>query len=144
MPTCTRYKERGFSLLEALCSIALLFMAIGTFLSLFPYALQKNQHDSYYLQAVAAGQQYLDALRSAVEANQSQPPYPAVNIDAGYSVVDFTTQNRSPGNFDFSGSGCAPPLFPSSLHHCTVVVAWTEYGQKRTYTTESYATQQVP
>jgi len=139
-----RYRRRGFSLLEALIAIALLFAAIGTFLSLLPFSLQKNQHDSYYLQAVAAGQQYLDALRSAVEANQAQPAFPVVAIDAGYSVVSLTTKNASPGNFDFTGSGCAPHQALSTLRDCTVDVSWTEQGQKRTYVTESYATQQVP
>jgi len=119
-------------------------MAIGTFMNLLPYALQKNQHDSYYLQAVAAGQQYLDALRSSVEANTAQPAFPVINIDAGYSVVSLTTKNPSAGTFDFTGSGCAPRPPLSTLRLCTVNVSWTETGQSRTYTTQSFATQQVP
>jgi Tfp pilus assembly protein PilV len=144
MKKTKRYSRRGFSLLEALLSIALLFMAIGTFMNLLPYALQKNQHDSYYLQSVAAGQQYLDALRSAVEANQPQPPFPFITIDAGYSVVALKTKNPSAGTFDFTGSSCAPAAPLSTLHLCTVSVSWTETNQTRTYTTQSFATQQVP
>lgn len=145
MKRSKRYERRGFSLLEALLSIALLFMAIGTFLTLLPYALQKNQHDSYYLQAVAAGQQYLDALRSSAEANGPQPTPAAVKIDAGFSVVDYynNTPNQSPGNFQITGQ-CDPPPALSTLRYCNVTVQWTEANQPRSYTTESYATQQVP
>jgi Tfp pilus assembly protein PilV len=139
----TRYSQRGFSLLEALFAIALLFMAIGTFMSLFPYALQQNQHDSYYLQAVAAGQEYLDALRNATENGKVKPAPPVVAIDAGYSVVDKTSRNSSPGNFAIDGS-CDPVGQLSSLYHCWVSVTWPEAGQSRAYSTETYATQQVP
>jgi type II secretory pathway pseudopilin PulG len=138
-----RYIQRGFSLLEALFAITLLFMAIGTFLSLFPYALQKNEHDALYLQAVDAGQQYLDALRSAAEADATQPPIPVIAIDAGYSVVDNTTKNQSPGTFAISGV-CATPAPLSTLRDCTVTVQWPEVGQTRSYSAESFATQQVP
>lgn len=140
----TRSKRRGFSLLEALIAITLLFLALSVFLALFPYSLQQNAHDALYLQAVDAGQQYLDALRSAAEKNGPQPPYPTIAIDAGYSVVDDTTKNQSPGNFVFTGSGCATPPPLSTLWDCTVTVRWPEAGQTRSYTTESYATQQVP
>jgi type II secretory pathway pseudopilin PulG len=145
MKETKRYNRRGFSLLEALLSIALLFMAIGTFMTLLPYALQKNQHDSYYLQAVAAGQQYLDSLRGAAEANTAQPTPPVVGIDAGFSVVDYynKTPNQSPGTFNITGA-CATPAPGSTLRDCNVTVQWTETSQIRTYTTESFATQQVP
>ena len=142
----TRHTRRGFTLLEALCAVAVLSIALGAFMSLFPYALSTNQHDSYYLQAVAAGQEYLDALRDAVEANAPKPAKPVVHMDAGYSVADFfhNIKNQSPADFIIDGN-CAPPIDPlSSLYDCTVTVSWPEYGQTRSYTTESYATQQVP
>ena len=146
MVHATRHIRRGFTLLEALCAIAVLSLALGTFMSLFPYALSSNQHDSYYLQAVAAGQEYLDALRDSVESKAPAPPPPVVHMDAGYSVADFfhNIKNASPGDFAIAGA-CAPPIDPlSSLYDCTVTVQWSEYGQTRSYTTESYATQQVP
>ena len=146
MRQATPHTRRGFSLLEALCAIAALALAVMTFLALLPYALSANQHDSFYLQAVAAGQEYLDALRDAAEANAPKPPAPVVQIDAGYSVVDFfhNNHNASPGNFVISGQ-CAPMVDPlSDLRDCSVTVQWPEYGQTRSYTTESFATQQVP
>lgn len=133
--------RRGFSLLEALLAMVVLFLATGTFLALLPYAFNNNQHDAYYLQAVAAGQEYLDALRAAVNENKPQPPYPTVPIDAGGSVVG-NGLNQSPGYFVFGG-GCQPVGALSSLYDCTVTVDWNEGSQQRSYTIESYVTQQV-
>jgi hypothetical protein len=133
--------RRGFSLFEALLAVVVLFMAIGTFLTMLPYALQKNQHDALYLQAVAAGQEYLDALRAATENGQSMPAPPTISIDAGGSVVG-NGYNQSPGSFSISGS-CTPVVALQALRDCSVTVQWTEAGQVRTYVVESYATQQV-
>ena len=137
-----RYHRRGFSLLEALFAIALLAMAIGSFLTLLPFALQNNDHDSFYLQAVAAGQEYLDVLRDSVENNQPEPSPPPVPIDPGGSVVGGGMNKQSPGNFDITGKcDLVAPL--GALYHCYVTVQWTERQQLRSYTVESYATQQV-
>jgi type II secretory pathway pseudopilin PulG len=130
------YQRRGFSLLEALFSIALLAAAISTFLTLLPIALQNNDHDSYYLQAVAAGQEYLDALRSAVENNQTQPSPPQILIDP------VGSGKQSPGYFNIAGAcNLVAPL--SALYHCSVSVQWIERQQTRAYNVESYATRQV-
>lgn len=133
--------RRGFSLLEALLAMVVVFMAIGTFLALLPYAFNNNQHDAYYLQAVAAGHEYMEALRAAVSEDKPQPPYPTVPIDAGGSVVG-NGLNQSPGNFEFGG-GCQPMPSQSELFDCTVTVTWFEGSQQRTYSVETYVTQQV-
>jgi type II secretory pathway pseudopilin PulG len=136
---CSR--TRGFSLVEALFAIALLFMALGSFLTLLPNALQKNDHDAYYLQAVAAGQEYLDALRGSVENAKPEPTPPSIAIDPGGSVVGGTTKT-SPGYFTITGDcKVVTPLSP--MRDCVVTVQWTERTQLRSYGIESYATQQV-
>jgi type II secretory pathway pseudopilin PulG len=137
-----RRSVRAFTLVEALFAIVLFFVALGTFLTLLPFALRSNQHDSYYLQAVAAGQEYLDALRGAVETDVPAPAPPAVPIDGGMSVTGNGQHNASPGDFTISGS-CQPISPTSSLQHCTVDVQWLEGVDSRSYTVESYATQQV-
>jgi type II secretory pathway pseudopilin PulG len=134
-------RRRGFSLLEALFAMVVLFMVLGMFLTLLPFSLQKNEHDALYLQAVAAGQEYLDALRDSVENDQPPPSPPTIAIDAGGSVVG-NGYNQSPGNFSISGS-CKNVVNLESLSDCTVDVQWTENNQTRTYVVESYATQQV-
>ena len=117
-------------------------MALGSFMSLLPYAFAHNQHDGYYLQAVSAGQEYLDSLRDAVEKNRPLPAAPVVPIEGGGSVVDYTTIEQSPGNFSITGA-CTQSLPLSDLRYCSVTVQWTEHGQSRSYFVESYATQQV-
>ena len=133
--------RRAFSLLEALFAMTVLSMALGLFLTLLPSALQKNQHDAIYLQAVAAGQQYLDAMRDATENGNPLPPPPKIPIDAGGSVVG-NGYDQSPGNFAIKGS-CTSVVILEPLRDCTVDVQWTEAGQTRDYVVESYATQQV-
>ncbi|HKW45707.1 MAG TPA: hypothetical protein VJN22_08615, partial [Candidatus Eremiobacteraceae bacterium] len=86
-------------MVEALIGITLFAMALMAFFAIFPYSLQTTSHDDEYLQAISAGQEYLDALRSAVEQSQPMPPPPTVPIDGGYSVTGNGVQNASPGNF---------------------------------------------
>jgi type II secretory pathway pseudopilin PulG len=137
-----RRSRRAFTLVEALFAIVLFFMALGTFLSLLPLSLQSNAHDGYYLQAVAAGQEYLDALRSSVENGTAAPAPPAVAINAGYSVMGGNNPNVSPGDFTIGGN-CQLVNGSPTLQECTVTVTWPEYGQPRSYTVSSYATPQV-
>lgn len=116
-------------------------MAVGTFMALLPFALQSNDHDSYYLQAVAVGQQFLDAERASVENNKPLPSATSIPIDGGGSVVGPGMRN-SPGNFTIFGT-CTAPVPPSNLRQCTAEVDWTERQQTRSYTISSFAIQQV-
>jgi type II secretory pathway component PulJ len=136
--------KRGFSVVEALIGITLFAMALMAFFAIFPYSLQTTSHDDEYLQAISAGQQYLDALRAAVEQSQPLPgpPSPPIRIDGGFSVTGNGVQNASPGNFTIVGSCALVPGF-TRLDDCTVTVTWNEGSLTRTYQVESYATQQV-
>jgi len=134
--------KRGFSVVEALIGITLFAMAIMAFFSILPYSLQTTSHDDEYLQAVSAGQEYLDSLRSAVEQSQPLPQPPTVQIDGGYSVTGNGVKNASPGNFNITGS-CAQVIGFTRLDLCTSIVQWSEGSLTRTYQVESYATQQV-
>jgi len=134
--------KRGFSIVEALIGITIFAMALMAFFSIFPYSLQTTAHDNEYLQAISAGQEYLDALRSAVEQAQPLPAAPTVPIDGGLSVTGNGLQNASPGNFVITGN-CLPVQGFTRLQQCSVTVQWTEGSLQRTYQVESYATQQV-
>jgi type II secretory pathway pseudopilin PulG len=136
--------QRGFSIVEALIGITLFAMALMAFFAIFPYSLQTTAHDNEYLQAISAGQEYLDALRSAVEQSQPlpPPPNPPIQIDGGLSVTGDGTPNASPGVFSISGT-CGPVTGFTRLQQCSVTVQWSEGSFTRTYQVESYATQQV-
>jgi type II secretory pathway pseudopilin PulG len=134
--------KRGFSIVEALIGITIFAMALMAFFSIFPYSLQTTAHDNEYLQAISAGQEYLDALRSAVEQSQPLPAAPTVPIDGGLSVTGNGVLNASPGNFQIGGT-CVPVPGFTRLQQCSVTVQWTEGSLLRTYQVESYATQQV-
>ena len=135
---------RGFSVVEALIGITLFAMALMAFFAVLPYSFQTTSHDNEYLQAVSAGQEYLDSLRSAVEQSKPLPgpPNPPIQIDGGYSVTGNGVRNASPGNFDITGS-CGPVPGFSRLELCTSTVKWYEGSLQRSYQVESYATQQV-
>jgi type II secretory pathway component PulJ len=136
--------NRGFSVVEALIGITLFAMALMAFFAILPYSLQTTSHDDEYLQAVSAGQEYLDSLRSAVEQSQPLPgpPNPPIQIDGGFSVTGNGVKNASPGNFVINGS-CIPVTGFTRLELCTSIVQWSEGSLTRTYQVESYATQQV-
>lgn len=134
--------NRGFSVVEALIGITLFAMALMAFFAILPYSLQTTSHDDEYLQAVSAGQEYLDSLRSAVEQSQPLPQPPTVVIDGGYSVTGNGVKNASPGNFGITGT-CIPVMGFTRLELCTSTVTWSEGSLTRTYQVESYATQQV-
>jgi type II secretory pathway pseudopilin PulG len=134
--------KRGFSIVEALIGITLFAMALMAFFAIFPYSLQTTAHDNEYLQAISAGQEYLDALRSAVEQSQPQPTPAPVQIDGGLSVTGNGNKNASPGNFSITG-GCVPVPGFTRLEECSVDVQWLEGSLTRDYQVQSYATQQV-
>ena len=137
-----RGNGRGFTLLEALVSIVIFGVGLSTFFGLFPYSLHEVRHSNIYLQAVSVGQQYMDAIRSSVEQSKPMPTPTSAAIDGGDAILGTGHHNTSPGNFTLTGS-CVPIAPFSRLRHCTVTVQWLEDGFTRTYSVESYATQQI-
>lgn len=137
-----RGNGRGYTLLEALISIVIFGIGLSTFFGLFPYSLHEVRHANVYLQAVSAGQQYLDSMRSSVEQGRPLPVPASIPIDGGDSVSGNGQVNASPGNFSVSGS-CTNVAPYTRLEQCTVNVQWPEDGFLRSYSVQTYATQQV-
>ena len=137
-----RRTARGYTLVEALVSIVIFGVGLSTFFGLFPYSLHQVRHSNIYLQAVSVGQQYMDAIRSSVEQGTPMPGPATPTIDGGDEVLGTGARNASPGDFHVSGScGLVTPF--TRLEHCQVTVQWLEDGFTRTYSVESYATQQI-
>ena len=137
-----RGNGRGFTLLEALVSIAIFGVGLSTFFGLFPYSLHEVRHSNIYLQAVSVGQQYMDAMRSSVEQSRPLPTPTSAPIDGGDEVLGTGHHNASPGNFSLTGSCVSVPPF-TRLQQCTVTVQWLVDGFTRIYSVQSFATQQI-
>ena len=105
--------------------VAIAFLSMAT---VVPNAFGYASRDSQRVQAVAAGQIYLDQLRYHIASNGSTsatPAPPVIAVDPGDSFVVNGTAQASVGNFAIS-SLC--PLASGSLYRwdCTVSVTWND------------------
>lgn len=137
---------RGFSIIEALISIMLLMIAILGILAAIPSSFNNTVRDSERVQAVAAGQQYLDALQEYVTFNGSDanlPSPPAISADAGGIFEGTGSPAVSPGQFTITNNGCPAVSGSTAEYDCQVYVKWTENGVAREVDLESYVTSQA-
>ena len=126
----------------AMVILTLAFLSMGT---IVPIGFGFASRDSQRVQAVAAGQIYLDQLRYNIASNGSTsatPAPPSIAVDQGDEYQVNGTSAASTGNFTISG---ACPLASGSTYRwdCTVTVTWNDpTGNPRTATVESYVTSQ--
>src|SRR5579871_840642 len=81
---------RGFSLIEAMVGMIVLTIVVLTLLGAIPAAFGMTAQDSVRVQAVSAGQEYLDMIRQYVKASgvdTGLPPPPTVAIDGGTGMT---------------------------------------------------------
>lgn len=96
------------------------------------------------VQALTAGQEYLEQLRDFIRNSDSAAPLPlppVVAIQAGQSFVGGTISD--PGKFTITNDGCPPVDAGGILRRCTVTVSWAERGAAKSRSVVSYATQQL-
>src|SRR5690348_13397795 len=82
--------RRAFSLIESMLAMVLLMLAFLSMGSVLPIAFGFASRDSQRIQAVAAGQIYLDQLRNSIASNgntTATPAPPVVAIDQGDSFI---------------------------------------------------------
>ncbi len=135
--------QRGSTVLEAMMAFVIVLIALpglGSVTSLGAVKTNANE-----VQAVAAGQQYLDQLRDFIRTHDSSaalPTPPTITIDQGQSFV--SGGSTAPiGSFTITSDGC--PILASSfglIRNCSVSVTWTDAGKSKSRTLVSYATQQ--
>lgn len=138
--------DRGFSIIEALLSFVFTIIAILATLAITPISFTHTQSDAIQIQAVAAGQQYMDALRNYIQQHGSDANLPAprpVAIDSGGVLAGTGGPAASMGNFDIDQAACPQKNGSLFLYTCTVTVRWQQpAGTDRSISIQSYATLQ--
>jgi type II secretory pathway pseudopilin PulG len=138
-------RQRAFSIIESLIAMVLLIGVILALLGIVPTSLRDASRDSQRVEATTAAQQYLDSLRQYVQnfgTNTNLPPAPSLAVDAGDTYAIPNTPITSPGNFMLANNGCPFVSFSSRMYDCSVTVTWTDAGENRSVSVESYVTAQ--
>lgn len=122
--------------------MAVLLIAVLTLIGVIPAAYGFTAQDSVHVQAVAAGQNYLDIIRQYVKSSgvdTGLPPPPSIPIDPGYG---FVSNKALPSSAQFS---LAPACTALSLFSfdCVVTVSWTDNGVSHSLKVESYIASQA-
>jgi hypothetical protein len=94
------------------------------------------------LQAIAAGQQYLDSIRQYIKTtgvDTGLPAAPVIAIDPGKGFISQQVM-QSPGAFTMASTCAARSLFSFD---CSVLVSWSEGGDSQSVDVESYIASQA-
>ncbi len=132
--------SRGFSVIESLLSLVLITFAILSMFGLVSSSFGLTEQDSERIQAVAVGQQYLDALRQATQNTQALPAAPTVNVDPGFGQTG--SQITATQTFSLTNNLCPIVAGDKVMHNCVVTVSWTEAGASKSATIQSYVSEQ--
>ena len=139
--------RRGFTLIDALVAFIILLIAVIGLLAVLPFSFSNIETNADDVQAAAAAQKYMDALRGALAGAQPTPgPTTAPRTIGNSMAATSTVPLPSPAPFQLSHSDCAPPASGNPgglLHDCIVTVTWSEQGVTKTIVLESYATNQL-
>lgn len=137
--------QRGFTIVEAIIAIVVLMIVALGLLAILPTSFNDTVRDSERVQAVAVGQQYLDALTEYVTNNgvdTGLPSAPTIAIDPGDVMEGSGAPADSPGNFTLTNNGCPAVAGSQAEFDCVATVTWTEHGASRSVQVESYVTSQ--
>jgi Tfp pilus assembly protein PilV len=140
--------QRGFTVAESLIAFVVLVIAVMGTLGAVASTFSNVDQNSDRIQAVAAAQEYMDALRywEVSGGSGATPAPPTIQIDPGDISQGGGTALTSPGTFNFTavpatctqtGAGGSS----SKEYNCTVTVSWTVNGFTRQLKVESYVTQ---
>ena len=127
-------------MIESLLSLVLITFAMLSMFGLVSSAFGLTEQDSKHIQAVAAGQQYLDALRQATQNVQALPSAPVVNVDPGFGQTG--SQITATQTFSLTNNGCPIVTGDKVMHNCVVTVSWTEAGASKSLTMQSDVSEQ--
>jgi Tfp pilus assembly protein PilV len=135
-----KHKSRGFSVIESLIAMVVLTFAMLSLFGLVSASFGFTEQDSERIQAVAVSQQYLDALRQAVQNGNSLPAAPTVNVDLGFGQTG--SELAATQAFGISNNACPLISGDKVMHNCAVTTTWNESGVTKTVTVQSNVSQQ--
>ena len=104
MQAVARFPCRGFTLVEAMTSMVILVVLVMALLGVVPATYRYTQRCLMRVQAIAAGQQYLDTIRQYIKTtgvDTGLPAAPAVQIDPGKGFISHLAM-QSPGDFSMT------------------------------------------
>jgi Tfp pilus assembly protein PilV len=133
---------RGFSLVEALTGMSVLLVVLLTLIGVVPAVYGFSAQDAVHIQAVAAGQYYLDIIRQYIKSygvDTNLPAAPVIPIDPGYGFMSNQALAAT-GDFTLSPNCTALSLYNFD---CVVTVAWSENGIPHSLNVESYIASQA-
>ena len=135
-------RSRGFTLIEALISVLIMATVSLALLGMVPYGYGEVQVNSTQVQAIAVGQQYLDALRYAKQTNNVLPSATTAPVDQGNTFMT-SSANTTSSVFTITPNTCPTAITgpTASQYDCSVTVTWTENGTSGSVKVESYVTQ---
>jgi Tfp pilus assembly protein PilV len=136
-----RSLSRGLTLMEALIAMILMGAVVVGLLGVIPYGYNEIQVNATQVQAIALGQQYLDALRNDLQTSQPLPTATTAPVDQGDSFMFMNgSANPASGSFNVTPNTC--PLVSGAFNQfdCVVTVTWTQNGKNESVKVESYVT----
>jgi hypothetical protein len=123
-------------------AMAVLLIVVLMLVGAVPASFAFTKQDSLRVQAVAAGQSYLDSIRQYVKSSgviTGLPQAPVIGIDQGYGFV--SNQSSTPTDvFGMTPSCAARSLFS---YDCKVTVSWTANGNPQSVDVETYIASQA-
>jgi Tfp pilus assembly protein PilV len=139
-----RFNLRGVTIIEALIAVMMLTIVFLAAVGAIPMAFRNMQQGSGHAQAVAVGQQYLDAIRQSIQADPAlaTPAPPTIAVDTGESVLGSGTANAGSGNFTMVPNCTLLAGANSHAYDCTVTVTWQMLHVPKMYTLETIVAQQ--
>lgn len=135
-------RPRGFSLIEAMVGMVVLLIGVLMLVGAIPAAYGFSAQDSVRVQAVSAGQEYLDDIRQYIQSSgvdTNLPPAPNVSVVPPTFSSDGATP--TPVVLSLTPSCSARSLFSFD---CSVTVQWiADSGPSQKVKVESYITSQA-
>ncbi len=146
----TKRSQRAFSIIESMIAVVILGMGIVAMLGILPLSFSDTNMDSQHVQALSAGQAYMDQIRYYIKGDAptgSPAGYPVsvlptpkpVAVDMGETIFGTGQAANGTSNFTFVPS-CTAVGASALEFDCTVTVSWTTKNMAHSLKIESYVT----